>query len=93
VDERYFVSVEDVDLCRLRRGGWRVAYEPPGTVTHLLGVSTAGRPYRMIAEHHRSLLRFTGPKRAVLAAGRRVPDRPGRAGHGPSSPGRPPAVA
>jgi len=71
-DERYFMYVEDVDLCwRLRRGGWRVAYEPGGTVTHLLGVSTAGRPYRMIAEHHRSLLRFaasrfTGPKRALL---------------------------
>jgi len=65
--------VEDVDLCwRLRRAGWRVAYEPSGTVEHLLGVSTAGRPYRMIAEHHRSLLRFasvrfTGRRRALLA--------------------------
>ena len=72
-DERYFMYVEDVDLCwRLHRAGWRVAYEPAGTVEHLLGVSTAGRPYRMIAEHHRSLLRFaavrfTGPRRALLA--------------------------
>ena len=72
-DERYFMYVEDVDLCwRLRRAGWRVAYEPAGTVEHLLGVSTAGRPYRMIAEHHRSLLRFasvrfTGPRRPLLA--------------------------
>jgi N-acetylglucosaminyl-diphospho-decaprenol L-rhamnosyltransferase len=71
-DERYFMYVEDVDLCwRLRRSGWRVAYEPAGTVEHLLGVSTASRPYRMIAEHHRSLLRFassrfTGPRRALL---------------------------
>ncbi|HKN40577.1 MAG TPA: glycosyltransferase family 2 protein, partial [Acidimicrobiia bacterium] len=71
-DERYFMYVEDVDLCwRLHRAGWRVAYEPAGTVEHLLGVSTAGRPYRMIAEHHRSLLRFasvrfTGPRRALL---------------------------
>jgi N-acetylglucosaminyl-diphospho-decaprenol L-rhamnosyltransferase len=71
-DERYFMYVEDVDLCwRLRRGGWRVAYEPAGIVEHLLGVSTASRPYRMIAEHHRSLLRFasvrfTGGKRALL---------------------------
>ena len=71
-DERYFMYVEDVDLCwRLRRSGWRVAYEPGGTVEHLLGVSTASRPYRMIAEHHRSLLRFasvrfTGPRRALL---------------------------
>ena len=72
-DERYFMYVEDVDLCwRLHRAGWRVAYEPAGTVEHLLGVSTAGRPYRMIAEHHRSLLRFasvrfTGPRRPLLA--------------------------
>ena len=71
-DERYFMYVEDVDLCwRLCRAGWGVAYEPAGTVEHLLGVSTAGRPYRMIAEHHRSLLRFasvrfTGPRRALL---------------------------
>ena len=71
-DERYFMYVEDVDLCwRLRRAGWRVAYEPGGSVEHLLGVSTASRPYRMIAEHHRSLLRFaavrfTGPRRALL---------------------------
>ena len=72
-DERYFMYVEDVDLCwRLRRAGWRVAYEPTGMVEHLLGLSTAGRPYRMIAEHHRSLLRFasvrfTGRRRALLA--------------------------
>ena len=71
-DERYFMYVEDVDLCwRLRRAGWRVAYEPGGVVEHLLGVSTAGAPYRMIAEHHRSLLRFaarrfTGAKRVFL---------------------------
>jgi GT2 family glycosyltransferase len=64
--------VEDVDLCwRLRRAGWRVAYEPAGCVEHLLGVSTSSRPYRMIAEHHRSLLRFasvrfTGPRRVLL---------------------------
>jgi N-acetylglucosaminyl-diphospho-decaprenol L-rhamnosyltransferase len=72
-DERYFMYVEDVDLCwRLRRAGWRVAYEPGGTVEHIRGVSTATHPYRMIAEHHRSLLRFasvrfTGPKGALLA--------------------------
>jgi N-acetylglucosaminyl-diphospho-decaprenol L-rhamnosyltransferase len=71
-DERFFMYVEDVELCwRLRRGGWRVAYEPAAVVEHLLGVSTAGVPYRMIAEHHRSLLRFaarrfTGPRRVLL---------------------------
>jgi N-acetylglucosaminyl-diphospho-decaprenol L-rhamnosyltransferase len=72
-DERYFMYTEDVDLClRLRKAGWRVVYEPAGLVTHVQGVSTARRPYRMIVEHHRSTLRFarthwTGPRRLLLA--------------------------
>jgi len=58
-DERYFMYVEDVDLCwRLRRHGWRVAYEPAGCVIHVQGAVTRTRPYRMLAEHHRSLWRF-----------------------------------
>jgi N-acetylglucosaminyl-diphospho-decaprenol L-rhamnosyltransferase len=58
-DERYFMYVEDVDLCwRLRRLGWRVAYEPGGEAVHVQGASTGGRPYRMIVEHHRSVYRF-----------------------------------
>lgn len=59
-DERYFMYMEDVDLCwRLRRRGWRVAYEPAGRVVHVQGVSASRRPYRMILEHHRSAWRFT----------------------------------
>lgn len=71
-DERYFMYVEDVDLCwRMRGHGWRVAYEPTGSIEHVQGVSTARVPYRMIAEHHRSLWRFAerrwrGPRRALL---------------------------
>jgi len=71
-NERYFMYVEDVELCwRLRRDGWRVGYEPGGEVTHRQGASTAARPYRMIVEHHRSLLRFAaerwhGVRRLVL---------------------------
>jgi len=58
-DERYFMYMEDFDLCwRLRRLGWRVAYEPGGRVTHVQGASTKKRPYRMIVEHHRSAYRF-----------------------------------
>ena len=85
-DERYFMYVEDVDLCwRLWRAGWRVAYEPAGRVVHTIGLSSEQTPYRMIAEHHRSLLRFsattlTGPRRALLplvAAGLAVRTAPG----------------
>jgi N-acetylglucosaminyl-diphospho-decaprenol L-rhamnosyltransferase len=62
-DEDYFMFMEDVDLCwRLRRAGWRVAYEPGGTVVHVHGVSTARHPYRMIVAHHRSLLRFASQR-------------------------------
>jgi len=59
-DERYFMYMEDVDLCwRLRSAGWRVAYEPAGRVAHVQGASASRRPYRMILEHHRSAWRFT----------------------------------
>jgi N-acetylglucosaminyl-diphospho-decaprenol L-rhamnosyltransferase len=62
-DDGYFMYVEDVDLCwRLGHAGWRVAYEPGGAVTHVQGASTARHPYRMIVEHHRSLLRFAGKR-------------------------------
>ena len=72
-DERYFMYVEDVDLCwRLRQAGWRIAYEPGGTVVHVQGASTERHPYRMIVAHHRSLLRFAarrwrGWRRVLLA--------------------------
>jgi N-acetylglucosaminyl-diphospho-decaprenol L-rhamnosyltransferase len=71
-DERYFMYLEDVDLCwRLRRLGWRVAYEPGGRATHVQGASTQTHPYRMIVEHHRSAYRFAtrwwrGPRRLLL---------------------------
>jgi N-acetylglucosaminyl-diphospho-decaprenol L-rhamnosyltransferase len=58
-DERYFMYMEDVDLCwRLRRGGFRVAYEPAGAVVHVQGAVTSRHPYRMLVEHHRSAWRF-----------------------------------
>ena len=71
-DEAYFMYVEDVDLCwRLRRAGWRVGYEPAAGVVHTVGASSERAPYRMIAAHHRSLLRFavnstTGPRLLLL---------------------------
>ena len=96
-DERYFMYMEDVDLCwRLRRLGWRVAYEPGAEAVHVQGASTAGRPYRMIVEHHRSVYRFAarrwhGIRRLLLvplAGSARRPCaastwRRGRCGRGP----------
>lgn len=58
-DEAYFMYMEDVDLCwRLNRAGWRRGYEPAAIITHAIGRSTDQTPYRMIAAHHRSLLRY-----------------------------------
>ncbi len=71
-DESYFMYSEDVDLCwRLRRAGWDIYYEPAGRVMHVQGASTEHHPFRMIAAHHISLLRFaarstTGAKRLLL---------------------------
>ncbi len=73
-DESYFMYAEDVDLCwRLGQVGWRAAYVPAGEVVHRQGVSTDHHPYRMILEHHRSLLRFAtrttrGWRRILLPA-------------------------
>ncbi len=58
-DESYFMYVEDVDLCwRLHRAGWAVLYEPSARVVHEQGRSTSREPYRMLAAHHRSIMRF-----------------------------------
>ena len=73
-DPAYFMYVEDVDLCwRLHRAGWRIGYEPAARVTHTVGASSDLAPYRMIAAHHRSLLRFAartsaGSRRLLLPA-------------------------
>jgi N-acetylglucosaminyl-diphospho-decaprenol L-rhamnosyltransferase len=71
-DEAYFMYAEDMDLCwRAHDAGWGVGFAGTAEVTHVQGVSTARHPYRMMAAHHRSALRFTnrttkGWRRAVL---------------------------
>jgi N-acetylglucosaminyl-diphospho-decaprenol L-rhamnosyltransferase len=71
-DERYFMYMEDLDLCwRLDHAGWVVAYEPGGGVVHVQGAMTRRHPYRMLLEHHRSAWRFarrrfTGARAALL---------------------------
>jgi N-acetylglucosaminyl-diphospho-decaprenol L-rhamnosyltransferase len=71
-DERYFMYMEDIDLCaRLSAAGWQIVYDPGGRVHHVQGASTSRRPYRMLLEHHRSAwryatTRFTGWRRILL---------------------------
>ncbi len=71
-DEAYFMYNEDMDLCwRAHDAGWGVGFAGTAEVTHVQGASTARHPYRMMAAHHRSALRFTvrttrGWRRAAL---------------------------
>ncbi len=76
-DARYFMYMEDVDLCwRMRRAGWRIVYEPAAEIVHVQGAVTSKHPYRMLAEHHRSAWRFARQRytgaRAVLLPGAAV---------------------
>jgi N-acetylglucosaminyl-diphospho-decaprenol L-rhamnosyltransferase len=58
-DEDYYMYLEEVDLCsRARSTGAAVGYEPAAHVVHVGGVSTRQLPYRMLAAHHRSVLRW-----------------------------------
>jgi N-acetylglucosaminyl-diphospho-decaprenol L-rhamnosyltransferase len=58
-NERYYMYLEEVDLCsRARAIGAAIGYEPAAQVMHVGGVSTRLLPYRMLAEHHRSVLRW-----------------------------------
>ena len=58
LDERFFIYVEDADICRrLRAAGWDVVFSPELEVTHTGGVSTR-RSKRMTIEHSRSIYRF-----------------------------------
>lgn len=58
-DEGFFMYFEDVDLgYRLGSAGWRNRYLPAAEVVHIGGRSTAGVAHAMVAEHHRSAIRF-----------------------------------
>ena len=90
-DPAYFMYVEDLDLC------WRLASGVRrGGASHLLGgrgdptcggISASRHPYRMLAAHHRSTLRFfvqstSGPRRVLIprrcgCARTSTPDRRG----------------
>lgn len=73
-DERFFMFLEDVDVCRaVAVAGGRIRYEPDAQVMHVIGVSRAGRPVRMTVAHHRSAYAYaqkwwTGPRRLALPA-------------------------
>ncbi len=71
-DEKYFMYVEDVDLCwTISEAGWEVRYMPRGEVVHHIGMASQAVPTRMVLHHHASMLRFhrktyRGPARTLV---------------------------
>jgi N-acetylglucosaminyl-diphospho-decaprenol L-rhamnosyltransferase len=70
-DERFFMYVEDMDLCtRMRAAGWEVWFSPALEITHVGGTATAGKR-RMTFEHSKSAYAYfvkhhpSGPVRAL----------------------------
>jgi len=58
-DGQFPIFFNDVDLCsRLWETGWEVWYDPQATMTHHEGASTSQVRREMIAESHRSFLRY-----------------------------------
>ncbi len=59
LDERFYMYVEDVDLCyRAKTAGFSVYYFPSVVVIHHVGKSTQKRKIDMLVEHHKSMYHF-----------------------------------
>lgn len=69
-DERWFMYMEDVDLCRrIRAAGWTVGYMPAAIVEHAIGGSqTDGQPRRSYMAFDRYLRLNRGRFEARLCA-------------------------
>ncbi len=58
-DERFFMYLEDVDLChRVRQNGFQVLYSPEAEFIHLRGKSVETNSERVTLEYRRSQLYF-----------------------------------
>ncbi|KJF18350.1 glycosyltransferase [Acidithrix ferrooxidans] len=59
-DERYFMFMEDVDLCRrIIAKGYDIGYDREAVAIHYQGRSSSSRPYFVAYMHHRSLLIYS----------------------------------
>lgn len=58
-DDRFFMYLEDVDLCyRAHEAGFRVVYVPSAVITHAIGRSTDIVANKMIRQFHKSMMLF-----------------------------------
>ncbi len=69
-DERIFMYMEDVDLCRrLRAKGWAIGYEPDAVVEHVMGHSqSADQPIRWYRAYHAYIAAHRGSLHARAAS-------------------------
>jgi N-acetylglucosaminyl-diphospho-decaprenol L-rhamnosyltransferase len=69
-DDRFFMYMEDVDLCRrLRARGWAIAYEPGAIVEHVMGHSqSADQTVRWYTAYHLYVAAHQGSLRARAAS-------------------------
>ena len=56
-DERYFMYMEDVDLCREIRKNYMISYNPICTVTHQYRKGSYIK-YKLLGYHIKSALRY-----------------------------------
>ena len=55
-DEQFFMYAEEMDWCRrAHERGWKIGYDPSGTITHFKGETTRHTPFRMLYHFHRSM--------------------------------------
>jgi GT2 family glycosyltransferase len=58
-DERYWMYMEDLDLCyRLKQAGWVTWYEPSVSALHIKGGSARRRSSRLVLAFHAGMWRF-----------------------------------
>jgi GT2 family glycosyltransferase len=69
-DERLFMYMEDVDLCRrLREKGWAIGYEPDAVVEHVMGHSqSSDQAVRWYEAYHLYIARHRGALHARAAS-------------------------
>jgi len=59
LDERFFLYLEDIDICRrLRKAGWRVVFNPNARILHSWGASSNKRRTKAFWWHHMSMFRY-----------------------------------
>jgi len=59
LDERFFIYLEDIDICRrLRKNEWRVVFNPSARILHSWGASSSKTRVKAFWWHHMSMLKY-----------------------------------